>query len=198
MLQQKEQLKTQSNWRDGDTFYGWMSIGLHWLTAIVIIALWFIGKAITKSSPDAIDATRALHVSIASAAWLFILLRIIWRARSGHPHVNGQSQLVHRIAMIDHYAMLVAVSLMLLSGPVMVWSTGNPINVFGWLTIPGPFGPSESRRELAMLIHASSAMILLWLVLLHIAGALKHLMFHSDDTIARMLWPGRRNPESNR
>ena len=29
------------------------------------------------------------------------------------------------------------------------------------------------------------------LVIVHIGGALKHLMFHTDDTIVRMLWPGR-------
>jgi cytochrome b561 len=81
---------------------------------------------------------------------------------------------------------------MLLSGPVMVWSGGNAINVFGWISIPGPIAESESIREMALFVHSTSALVLLWLVLFHVGGALKHLMFHTDDTIARMIWPGKK------
>ncbi len=52
-------------------------------------------------------------------------------------------------------------------------------------------GESESIRELARFVHSNTAWLLFGLVLLHIGGALKHLMFHADDTIARMIWPGK-------
>ena len=191
MLQEKEAQRARSTLYDSNSVYGWISILLHWVTALVIIVLWFIGKSILSSPPDEADAPRALHVSIAACAWLIILLRIIWRFRSGHPHVRGQSPLIHRVAKIAHYAMLIVLLLMLVSGPLMVWSGGYPIDVFGWFSVPGPIDKSETLRETAWYIHSNSAMLLLWLVLLHVGGALKHLMFHSDDTIARMIWPGR-------
>ena len=191
MLQEKEQLKAQSIWYDSDSVYGWISILLHWFTAIIIIVLWVVGKSIMNAVPEEVDAQRSLHVSIAASAWLLIFVRIVWRARSGHPHLHGQTVFIHRVAMADHYAMLLAIVFMLLSGPVMVWSGGNAIDVFGWISIPGPIGESASTRELARLIHSTASIVLLWLVLLHVGGALKHLMFHSDDTIARMIWPGR-------
>ncbi len=190
MLQEKEQQEAQSNLYDSDTVYGWISILLHWVTAIVIILLWFIGKGILDASTEEANAQRQLHVSIAASAWIVILLRVIWRLRSGHPHIKGQSQFIHQVAKITHYVMLIAILLMLLSGPMMVWSGGHSILIFGWLSIPGPVGESESIRDFAWFIHSNSALLLLWLVLLHIGGALKHLMFHSDDTIARMIWPG--------
>ena len=31
---------------DADTGYGWISILLHWVTAVTVIPLWFIGKGI--------------------------------------------------------------------------------------------------------------------------------------------------------
>jgi len=177
--------------RDTDSIYGWTSIMLHWVTSIAVIALWIIGKSIFSTDPEAVDARRALHVSIAASAWLVILVRIVWRFREGHPRVRGQSLRIHRIAKAAHYAMLMLLLVMLLSGPLMVWAGGNDIGVFGLFSVPGPFGTSEALRSLAWYLHSKAAVLLLVLVLLHIGGALKHLMFHSDDTIVRMIWPGK-------
>jgi len=191
MLQQKEQRLSHSNLYDSDSVYGWISILLHWVTAIVVIVLWFVGKSISNALPEDLDVQRQLHISIAASAWVIIAFRIIWRFRSGHPHVKGQTLFIHRVAKVAHYAKLIVVGLMLVSGPVVVWSGGHPVSVFGWFSIPGPFGESESTRAFAWFIHTNSAFLLMMLVLLHIGGALKHLMFHSDDTIARMIWPGK-------
>jgi cytochrome b561 len=177
--------------RDSDTRYGWTSILLHWITTIAVIALWLIGKSIFSSEPETVDARRALHVSIAAGAWLVILFRIAWRFREGHPRVRGQSMRIHRIAKAAHYAMLMLLLAMLLSGPLLVWAGGNPIGIFGLVSIPAPFAASDALRSLAWYLHSKAAMLLLVLVLLHIGGALKHLMFHSDDTIVRMIWPGK-------
>jgi cytochrome b561 len=175
--------------RDSDSVYGWVSIALHWITAATVVALWFIGKSIFSGDPDAMDARRSLHVSIAASAWLLILVRIIWRFREGHPHVRGQSMRIHRIARAAHYAMLTILLVMILSGPLMVWADGAKIDIFGLASIAGPFGASEALRSLAWYLHSKAAVLLLVLVLLHIGGALKHLMFHDDDTIVRMIWP---------
>ena len=176
---------------DNDTRYGWTSIALHWITAIAVIALWIVGKSIFASEPDLVDARRSLHVSIAASAWLVLLLRVVWRFREGHPRVRGQTVRIHRIAKAAHYAMLALLLAMMLSGPLLVWAGGNHIGVFGLVSIPAPFAASDALRSLAWYLHSKAAMLLLVLVLLHIGGALKHLMFHSDDTIVRMIWPGK-------
>lgn len=155
--------------------FGWISIALHWVTAAVIIALWVIGRSITdQDTSETIDVRRSLHITIALAAWLLLLLRILWRLRMHHPHAAGQSLFIHRFAQSVHYIMLVVLSLMMISGPVMAWID------------------NEIVTGLAYRVHASSADLLFTLVLLHIGGTLKHMMFHEDDTIIRMLWPRRR------
>ena len=157
---------------DQSDSFGWLSIALHWVTAVIIVTLWFIGRSIAvQESTEAIDARRSLHITIALAAWLLLLFRIVWRLRMRHPHVSGQTLFIHRLAQSVHYVMLVVLSLMMASGPTIAW-VGN-----------------ETITNLAHRIHAFAADVLLALVLLHIAGALKHLMFHEDDTIIRMLWP---------
>lgn len=99
--------------------------------------------------------------------------------------------LIHRIAKFTHYGMLIFLVLMLFSGPLLVWSDGNAIGIFGLLSIPGPTGESEAIRSFAWFLHSNASLLLFLLIVLHIGGALKHLMFHTDDTIIRMIWPGR-------
>lgn len=159
--------------RDSGDSYGWISIAAHWLSAVVIIAMWFIGKSIMSQGPDGIDARRTLHVTIGLAAWLPLAARIIWRVLVPHPHVAGQSRFIHRVARATHYIILTVTTVMMLSGPLLAWAILD----------------HEVLASNVRAIHATTAMILLILVIVHILGALKHLMFHEDETIVRMLWP---------
>ena len=183
--------KPHSTLQDSDTVYGWISILLHWVTAILIVTVWFLGKAILNGTSEEVDARRGLHISLAACAWLLLLARVVWRARSGHPHVRGQSDRIHVVAKSVHYASLVTLLIMMVSGPLTVWARGFPVNVFGWFSVPGPVNASARLADTAYFVHSNAATLLLILVLVHIGGALKHLMFHTDDTIVRMLWPGR-------
>ncbi len=157
---------------DQSDSFGWVSITLHWLTAALIILLWFVGRSIMRQdTPEAIDARRSLHITIALCAWLLLLARIIWRLRMHHPRASGQTLFIHRLARTVHYIMIAGVALMMVSGPAMAWSQ------------------NEAVIDLAYAVHSLSASVLLVLFLLHLGGTLKHLMFHEDDTIVRMLWP---------
>lgn len=156
--------------------FGWISIIVHWLTSILIIVLWFIGRSILEQdSLAAIDARRSLHVTIALSAWLLLLFRIVWRLRMHHPRATGQSLFIHRFARTVHYVMLFVISLMMISGPIIAWVD------------------SQTITDYAYFVHSNSANVLFALVLLHIGGTLKHIIFHEDDTIVRMLWPKKRS-----
>ncbi len=158
---------------DRKNSFGWLSIGLHWFATIAIIALWFIGQSIASQSAEQIDARRALHVTLGLVFWLPLLARIVWRFRSGHPHVDGQTLLTHRLAKAAHYAMLLVLVIMMVTGPFMAWAM-----------------PERTvLAEFAFLFHSNAAKALAALVVLHILAALKHLMFHEDETLARIFVP---------
>lgn len=165
----------RSSLYDRPDSFGWISIALHWITTVAIIALWLLGQSIANQGVDEIDARRALHITLGLVAWLPLVGRIGWRIVVAHPHVDGQTALVHRIARLTHYLILAALALMLISGPVMAWALPE----------------RTSLASFALLIHSNAASVLLILVLLHILGALKHLMFHDDETIARIFLPRR-------
>ena len=65
--------------RDTRTGYGWISIALHWLTAIVILTLWFIGSSIQSDLATGSTSTLRLHTSIAITAYVLLWARVIWR-----------------------------------------------------------------------------------------------------------------------
>lgn len=172
----------RSSLRDRSDSFGWISIALHWATAAVIIAMWFIGKSIASQPLDQIDARRTLHIALGLSSWLLIAGRVAWRFIVEHPRVVGQSRLTHVFARRTHYLMLVVTSAMLLSGPALAWalSTGSQwVSAIHWT-------------------HRVSSTALAALVILHILGALKHLMFHDDETIVRMLWPRPKSASNDR
>jgi len=155
--------------------FGWISIGLHWLTAAIVITMWILGKSIADGAIDEIAARRAVHVTLGLSAWILLAGRIAWRLAVPHPRAQGQSLRTHRFARAFHYLLLAALAVMLLSGPLLAWFL---------------HGQSPSVDVLHT-VHAGTANVLFLLVVIHIGGALKHLMFHDDDTIVRMLWPRR-------
>ncbi len=158
---------------DTQNSFGWFSIGLHWFAALAIILLWFVGQSISLQSIEHVEARRSLHITLGLIVWLPLVARIVWRYKSGHPHVNGQTLLTHRLAKAAHYLMLLALIVMLISGPLMAWA------------MPG----RNSLSEFAFAFHSNAAKALAALVVLHILAALKHLMFHEDETVARIFVP---------
>lgn len=157
--------------------FGWISIALHWATAVIVILLWFIGLSISYQSGDAADARRLWHVGLGLTMWVVLVGRIGWRLYCGHPKALGQSATTHRAAQVAHYGMLALLAVLLVSGPVMAWAMlwAEP--------------PQISIVNLAFWIHSSAAITLSILVLLHFLAALKHLMFDDDETLARIFVP---------
>jgi cytochrome b561 len=189
MTEKLVQSRSDSRLWDHQNSFGWVSIAIHWLTTLLLVVLWYLGQTISNQGPAEIDARRALHVSLAVSGWLLLLFRIVWRVRVGHPHADGQSGRIHRLARSTHFAILGALLMMLVSGPVTIWAQANPTQFFGLLPLPVAASYQPLAAELAATTHAAAGIVLLILVIIHVGGALKHLMFNDDETVVRMLWP---------
>jgi cytochrome b561 len=186
-----------SVYKDSRSSFGWLSIMLHWLCAMVVIALWFIGDGIATLEPEHVPARRNLHVSIGFSAYLLLWARIAWRLHSRHPRAPGQGRSTHRLAKSLHYVLLTAIAGMLCSGPVVLWSSSVGFSLFGLLDVQAGTATMPALNEAARSIHHFCGKAILWLTVLHIAAALKHLMFHDDETIARIFTPGQARATAN-
>ena len=102
-------MDTRRALQDESESFGWISIVLHWVTAGIVIAMWFIGRSIAEQSSVAgVVARRDLHVTLGLTTWVLLAGRIVWRIITPHPHVPGQSRRIHRIARSAHYLMLLS------------------------------------------------------------------------------------------
>jgi cytochrome b561 len=179
--------------RDTRTGYGWISIALHWLTAIVILAVWFIGSSI-HSDPATMESTLRLHTSIAISAYVLLWVRIVWRFVVGHPGpLPEQRGVFHAIGRYCHYVMLAAIGAMLLSGPLMVWSRGAVIHVWDWFVIPGPFGMNMDLFDAMHSTHIWCSRVIIFGTILHLGGVYKHAAFNQDGTFGKMLVAARKD-----
>ncbi|HSC16354.1 MAG TPA: cytochrome b/b6 domain-containing protein [Gammaproteobacteria bacterium] len=173
---------------DTRTGYGWISIALHWLTAIAILTIWFIGSSIQSDLAAGSNEYLRLHTSIAMTAYALLWARIIWRFKQRHPDATPEQKGVfYEIGKYTHYVILAAVAAMLVSGPLMVWSRGEPIYVFDWFTIPGPYGMNMDLHTFLHGIHVWGSRIIIIGTLLHLGGVYKHAAFNQDGTFGKML-----------
>ena len=174
-------MNRKSTLRDQPDSFGWISIGLHWSSAVAITALWVLGQSIQFLPADAADQRRDQHVLLGLTVWLLLALRIGWRLKIAHPRATGQTALTHRIARATHYLILLMLGVMLVTGPVLAFFSGG----------------SPTLTRIALTLHSVSASVLALLVFIHVAGALKHLMFSDDETLARIFVPRKATVKSD-
>jgi cytochrome b561 len=181
---------------DSATGYGWISIGLHWVTAILILYLLYLGSSIESLEAEARTLAINRHTSVAIASYILLLVRVIWRFACGHPGPTPEQRgWAFALGKFTHYAMLVAIVVMLITGPLMQFSYGRDIQVFDWFAIPRPFEASHQLAGVLHRIHASSALVIFLGVVLHIGGVYKHTAFNQDGTLAKIIIPGRQSKQ---
>lgn len=170
--------------------YGWAAIGLHWISAVGVVALYLLGEQM-EEAPDraAKMIAQDLHVSVAVLLFTFLAARLLWSLSQPHPRSLEQNRWLRLVAIAVQGLFLLMIAVLLLTGPLAIWSTTRPIEVFDLFAIPSPFPTRlDWLHETAEQVHGAAAKLFWPLIVLHVAGALKHLIIDRDGTLQRMLW----------
>lgn len=181
-------------WINDARSYGWLTIALHWLAVLVILAMLAIGFT-ADSAGEAGDRARqselmALHVSLGASAALILLARVAASYLQPRPDPVEQAPVFKLLASGTHHLLLIGILIQVISGPLAVWSGGRPINVFDLFAIPSPFAErNEGVHELAEVLHAIGRWMLIVLIGVHVLGVVKHVFIDRDGTLERMLAP---------
>jgi len=174
--------------KDTAAGYGWVSIALHWITAVVIVYLLFLGSSISGLEGEARTDMIARHTSVAIATYALLVARVVWRLYYGHPQpTTEQRGWAFTLGKWTHMSMLVAIAVQIVTGPLMQWSYGRAIVVYDWFTIPSPMEADFAMASFLHSVHATSALYIFLTVLLHIGGVYKHTAFNQDGTLAKIL-----------
>jgi cytochrome b561 len=176
------------------TRYTNTAIALHWLMALLIFAAFPLGVYMhdLSLSPTKLQLY-SYHKWLGIAVLLLAVLRLVWRATHTPPALPDSLPRWQKIASdATHQFMYVLLFVVPLSGWLMSSAKGFKTVLFGVLPLPDLVGKDKALGELLANVHANLNYLLLALVVLHIAAALKHHFVDKDGVMLRMSLKGER------
>ena len=169
------------------------AVALHWLIALLIFVAFPLGVYMhdLPLSPDKLKLY-SYHKWIGISVLLLVGLRLVWRATHTPPPLpaglprwqRAASHAVHGLL----YLLMMAVPM---SGWLMSSAKGFQTVWFGVLPLPDLVEKSRELGSVLGEVHQALNYLLLALVILHLAAALKHHFMERRPFLQRMA-PGRK------
>ncbi|MDZ7768126.1 MAG: cytochrome b/b6 domain-containing protein [Woeseiaceae bacterium] len=123
------------------------------------------------------DYVIGIHISLGFFAFLFIVWRVAYRLYEGFPAAIAGTAPERWAAYLVHRALLIILTLQVLTGPLYLFTEGDAVNVFGWFSVSLPLQSSEAIHELIEEIHVVLGVYVIpGLLLVHIGGAIRHYL----------------------
>jgi cytochrome b561 len=165
--------------------YGTIAVTLHWLTAILILALLGSGfQAGNTLDPTAKAAFLRFHIPVAITVLLLTLFRIVWWWRFDTKPLPSRASSAWQewIARAVHVALYIVILGMVASGIGMMALSGAAPLIFGTsgATLP------DFHDYLPRVPHGLGAFLLVALLVFHTGAALYHQFFLRDGLLRRM------------
>lgn len=171
--------------------YTEIAIAFHWLLALMIVIAFCVGLYMHELP---MSPTRLKLFNYHKWAGIVILslsaLRLLWRLTHRPPPDLPMPAWQTHIAHVTHIAFYFLFFAVPLAGWAYSSAAGIPIVVFGVLPLPDFVSPDKALASVLKGAHALLAFTLAGFVVLHVLGALKHVVVDRDTLLARML-PGR-------
>jgi len=177
--------------------YSAVAMLLHWLIAALIFTNIWYGWRMGQVKGLAQFELFQLHKSIGVSVLLLCLLRLGWRLIAAPPPLPASLTRVERvIASATHWILYGFMIVLPLTGWVVVSASPYNLPTLLFKTVPWPH--LAFIHDLPMMtrkliedgvgdVHEWLAWSLLALAGLHVAAAIKHLVWDRDDVAARML-----------
>lgn len=168
---------------------------LHWLIALMVLGVLAVGMIFAILEFDGTlatfgkDTTNALykyHKTFGVIILAAMIVRIAVKLACGKPDYAVPLTRFEHVASNAVHGLLY---LLLILQPVVGWlatgASGYPVEFFGW-TLPPILGKDKETGEFLYGLHGVFGWMLLILVGLHIAAALKHTFVNRDGLLWRM------------
>lgn len=177
----------------GRSKYSTGAMIFHWLIAVLVIVNWRIVEAAEHLADAEKGALIGNHKAIGISILVLTLARLAWRLMHKVPPLpQGMAnweRILSRSVHVIFYVMLIGLPL---GGWLAGSFAGRDISYFGAFTIPAlPVGKDGELAKSIIGLHKTGGEILIYLIALHILGALKHTFVDKDGGITRMLPWGR-------
>lgn len=172
---------------DKDDRYGAVSRLIHWLGAVAVFSMLAVGLYFSNlPRGDARDFWFGLHVSLGVLLFFLLFFRVTWRLMRGFPPAFAQPPALQRLTAAIQRGMLLALGVLILTGPFIVWTLARPLEVFEWFALPSPLPKLRDLHETLETAHVTAAYALIGLVAVHVLAALGHAL--KGDGAGRRMW----------
>ena len=169
--------------------YGMVSKCLHWLiaaTIFVMLGLGFVAKNINNKT--LIGQLFWIHKSLGLTLLLAMLLRLVWRVTNvspGYPARTPRWQII--AAKTVHWGFYISITITIIIGWVASSTGKHGVSLWGWFNATLPTGRNRALHHLTEAWHYWLAWLIVALIVIHIAAALKHWLINQDRIMQRML-----------
>ena len=161
---------------------------LHWLMAIGILAMLFIGVGMVSTIGRQYVPLLIAHKTLGIAILVLALVRLLVRFVSGAPALPADlpepMRLAAHLSHVGLYALMIGMPLI---GWAMMSAAAYPIVLFGGIRLPPILPQSASLHTMLWGAHFYLAFAFFALVMVHLAAALFHGLVRRDGVLQTML-----------
>jgi len=177
--------------------YSSVAITLHWVMALLILFMIWLGQNMENH-----EARFQLHKSIGITLLVLTIARIVWRINNKPPplpaDIKPYEAKLSKLVQFGFYALMLLIPL---GGWLMVSVSPFAVPTVLFETVSWPSLPlerNEGTYELLAFLHGKGATVgFLGLLILHMAGAIKHEIGHETGVLKTIL-PGRKKDETRK
>jgi len=171
--------------------YGAVAVALHWIMALVLVALLAIGLYMVRLPDAGFDKVKiqliVYHKELGILALLLMLRRWMWRIVNRMPRlVEGPAwqMIAARFVHLCFYALMIALPV---TGWLMSSAAGFPVPFFGLFYLPDFIRENDALFQFFIAVHKWLAYALIAAIAVHVGAALWHHMVRRDATLKKML-----------
>lgn len=184
--------------------YGWVARFFHWTVAVLILAAIGLGLYAgslprgAQEQMQAIFQAFSIHKTVGVAVLVLAVARILWTLTQPRPRpLHPGRRLETFAAEAVHWALWIGMVIMPLTGWLLHSAAPGGFSRILWplgQRLPGVSEDAALAERLAA-FHETGWWVLAGLIVLHVAGALKHVLIDRDGTLSRMAGNPARAPE---
>ena len=160
---------------------------LHWLMAVCILAMLFIGVGMASSvAPEYLTLVN-IHKPLGIAILILALIRLAVRLRYGAPALPVDlPEPMKLAAYLSHYVLYALMIVMPLIGWAMLSAAEYPVVLWPGVWLPQILPLNPSLHTALWNAHFYLAFLFFALILMHLAAALFHALIRRDGVFNSM------------
>ena len=167
-------------------FTAWQRL-LHWLMAICILAMLFIGVGMLSTVKPIYLTLVSIHKPLGITILVLALVRLALRLRYGEPLLPADLPEPMKLAAhLSHYALYALMIALPLIGWGMLSAAAYPVKLWDGVYLPQILPQNDALHTALWNAHFYLAFVFFALILMHVAAALFHALVRRDGVFDSM------------